>query len=413
QRAAVGGDGCRAPARAAARATTGGAAGAVDERAGAARRRPVARELVRVRAVGARDGRAAARVRPAGGLAVPRAAAPARGRARGPAGRAAGVPTGAGSAPAPDAGARGAGQHARGARGPTRDRAGAGRDPGRPGVGVGRCEPGRAGGRRHRLGGRGRDLVRTAAAGHPAVVGRRRRRRRRRGDGADATAPDVAQRVVSRGRSQPGPPTQGAPGRWQAGPVPPSRRKPTGLSPLDLDAIPLAPLVLVKGAEGYFVDAVTDHLLALAKERDPQVEVTRIDAAAYQPHQLDVITSPSLFEERRHVVVDAVDAASDAFITDGLAYLERIEPELGEVSIVLRHTKGVRGKKLLDAIAAAGLPVVQCDPLKRDSEKVDFVSRRFKSAGRRASADAVRALVEALGSDLRELASGVQQLVED
>lgn len=195
--------------------------------------------------------------------------------------------------------------------------------------------------------------------------------------------------------------------------MPPSRRKPAGLSPLDLDAIPLAPLVLVKGAEGYFVDAVTDHLLALAKERDPQVEVTRIDAAAYQPHQLDVITSPSLFEERRHVVVDAVDAASDAFITDGLAYLERIEPELGEVSIVLRHTKGVRGKKLLDAIAAAGLPVVQCDPLKRDSEKVDFVSRRFKSAGRRASADAVRALVEALGSDLRELASGVQQLVED
>jgi DNA polymerase-3 subunit delta len=195
--------------------------------------------------------------------------------------------------------------------------------------------------------------------------------------------------------------------------VPPSRRKPAGLNPLDLDAIPLAPVVLVKGSEGYFVDAVTDHLLALAKQRDPEVEVTRIDAAAYQPHQLDVITSPSLFEERRHVVVDGVDAASDAFITDGLAYLEQLDSEVGEVSMVLRHTKGVRGKKLLDAIAAAGLPVVQCDPLKRDTEKVDFVSARFRAAGRRASADAVRGLVEALGSDLRELAAGVQQLIDD
>lgn len=197
--------------------------------------------------------------------------------------------------------------------------------------------------------------------------------------------------------------------------MPPSRRKPagSGLSPLDLEAIPLAPVVLVKGSEGYFVDAVTDHLLALARARDPEVEVTRFEAAGYQPHQLDVITSPSLFGELRHIVVDGVDATSDAFVTDALAYLATLDREPGEVTMVLRHTRGVRGKKLLDAIAAAGFPVVACEPLKRDSEKVDFVSARFRAAGRRASADAVRALVEALGSDLRELASGVQQLVED
>lgn len=198
--------------------------------------------------------------------------------------------------------------------------------------------------------------------------------------------------------------------------VPPARRRPSagsGLSPLDLDAIPLAPLVLVRGGEGYFVDAVTDHLTALARARDPEVEITRIDAAGYQPHQLDIITSPSLFGERRHVIVDAVDATSEAFVVDGLAYVAALDRDAGEVTMVLRHTKGVRGKKLLDAIAAAGLPVVQCDPLKRDGDKVDFVSRRFRAAGRRASADAVRALVEALGSDLRELAAGVQQLVED
>ncbi|MFV0427191.1 MAG: DNA polymerase III subunit delta [Beutenbergiaceae bacterium] len=195
--------------------------------------------------------------------------------------------------------------------------------------------------------------------------------------------------------------------------MPPSRRKPAGLSPLDLELIGLAPLVLVKGSEGYFVDSVTDHLTNLAKARDADVEITRIDAGAYQAHELDMLTSPSLFEERRHLIVDAVDSASDAFIADAVAYLDQLDPEAGETTMVLRHTKGVRGKKLLDAIAAAKFPVVQCDPLKRDSEKVDFVSRRFRDARRRASADAVRGLVEALGSDLRELAAGVQQLIDD
>src|SRR5690606_40396889 len=70
-------------------------------------------------------------------------------------------------------------------------------------------------------------------------------------------------------------------------------------------------------------------------------------------------------------------------------------------------------KKLLDAVKSAGHPVVVCEAIKKDSDKTAFVSDELRRAGRRADAGGVRALVEAVGSDLRELASAVAQLVAD
>ena len=54
-----------------------------------------------------------------------------------------------------------------------------------------------------------------------------------------------------------------------------------------------------------------------------------------------------------------------------------------------------------------------CDPLKKDSEKEQFVSALFLDLGRKASAGAVTALVGALGSDLRELQGAVGQIAAD
>ena len=46
-------------------------------------------------------------------------------------------------------------------------------------------------------------------------------------------------------------------------------------------------------------------------------------------------------------------------------------------------------------------------------EKVEFAANEFRRLGRRASPQAVRALVDAIGSDLRELAAACNQLSED
>ena len=51
--------------------------------------------------------------------------------------------------------------------------------------------------------------------------------------------------------------------------------------------------------------------------------------------------------------------------------------------------------------------------IKSDGDKSAFVTAELRRAGRRADAQAVRALVDAVGSDLRELAASCAQLVAD
>lgn len=192
--------------------------------------------------------------------------------------------------------------------------------------------------------------------------------------------------------------------------MPPAKKK-----PLRLDTITLAPITLLKGSEGYFVDAATDRLRDLALQADPSVEIIWIDASTYEPNMLSVWTSPSLFDERRHLVVDGVDATNDAFLTDMIDYVSSTENDgqAAETTIVLRHQRGTRGKKLLDLLAKRKFPVIACDPLTREADKVDFAAGLFRGAGRDISPDALRSLVEATGNDLRELAAACKQLIAD
>lgn len=176
------------------------------------------------------------------------------------------------------------------------------------------------------------------------------------------------------------------------------------------DEATLAPVVLVHGAEGLLVDRAVERLVGLARELDPETEKTTVQAALYQSGMLSVLTSPSLFAEPRIVVVESVEATTDALMTDVIAYLSA---PADDVFLVLEHRGGVRGKKMLDAIRASGAPVVTCDPIKKEAEKVAFAAAEFKRGGRRATAGAVRALVEAVGSDLRELAASCSQLMAD
>ncbi|MGC0142305.1 MULTISPECIES: DNA polymerase III subunit delta [unclassified Pseudactinotalea] len=197
--------------------------------------------------------------------------------------------------------------------------------------------------------------------------------------------------------------------------APPRRR--SASEALTWKQAPLAPVVLVRGAESVLADRALERIAGLVREHaaaggSPQVEQTVLEADTYESGQLDMVASPSLFAEPRHIVVTAVESASDAFITDGLAYLDRAGDQVEDVTLVLRHAKGNRGKKLLDAVAAR-YPVVQCDPIKRDADKAAFVAEEFRDAGRRATSAAVQTLVEAVGSDLRELAAAARQLIAD
>ena len=185
------------------------------------------------------------------------------------------------------------------------------------------------------------------------------------------------------------------------------RNAPAGLR---WDQAQLAPIVLIRAGEEVLADRAVRSLLAQAKAKDPTTEITRLEAATYEPHQLDTLVSPSLFGEPRLVYVPALEQMTDALLADLIAYVGAADPE---VSVILRHNGGQRGKRLLDVIKASPYPIVQCDAIKSAKDKSSLVVADVRRAGRSIAPEAVGALVDALGSDLRELLSAVDQVVED
>lgn len=202
----------------------------------------------------------------------------------------------------------------------------------------------------------------------------------------------------------------------------PRKTASAGRGPRDVDP---APLVLVTGTEALLADRALETVLAKVRaasqpegaadreEPDPRkdVEVVEIEASTYEAGYLAMVTSPSLFGGSKVVLARGVEAASDAFVADATVYVRQGPAE--DAVLVLRHAGGNRAKPLLDLVRASTTQVVDCKPLKYDSEKVEFVHGEMARAGRRVTPGAVRALVDALGNDLRELAGACTQLLDD
>ena len=170
------------------------------------------------------------------------------------------------------------------------------------------------------------------------------------------------------------------------------------------------PLVLVSGPEPVLADRALEQVTQDVRLADPQVEVVHLHAAGYEEGALTLEASPSLFGEAKLVIVHDLDEAPDALQTDLLAYLA--DPP-SEVTLVVTHKSGNRGKKVLDGLKKARARVIEAPAMKSDRDKSEFVANEFRRGRRRITPDAVAALVQAVGSDTRELASACQQLLDD
>jgi DNA polymerase-3 subunit delta len=171
-----------------------------------------------------------------------------------------------------------------------------------------------------------------------------------------------------------------------------------------------APLVLLSGPEDYLASKASELIRAQVRTAQPGAELVQFDAEDYEAGTLLMHASPSLFGDWTIIEASGLAQMNDAFLVDALAYLDDPAPD---VVLVMRHSGGNRGKKLLDAVRAAKATVVDCQPLKKDADKADFVSTEFRTARRRIEPDALKALVAAVGSKLPELAAACQQLMAD
>ncbi len=169
-------------------------------------------------------------------------------------------------------------------------------------------------------------------------------------------------------------------------------------------------LSLVLGDEELLVGRAVQETVDAARIADPQAELRTLRAAELAPGELDELVSPSLFAEGRVVVLQAAQEAGKDIIEAILDYARA--PAEGIVLVVV-HAGGNRGKSLVDGLRKAGAAVTECPRITRVDDRARFVRDEVRGAGRRITGEAVTALLDAVGSDLRELAAAAAQLVTD
>jgi DNA polymerase-3 subunit delta len=143
---------------------------------------------------------------------------------------------------------------------------------------------------------------------------------------------------------------------------------------------------------------------------DGGLDVHDVSASSLAPGDLTVLTAPSLFGGGCLVVVRAAqDAGKD--VTAELVRLA--ESPAPDVMLVITHSGGAKNKALLASLAAAGVRRVDCPAVKRFGERIDFLRAEFSRSGRKADDGGLRALLDAVGNDLRDLAAAASQLAAD
>lgn len=186
-----------------------------------------------------------------------------------------------------------------------------------------------------------------------------------------------------------------------------SQPAPAGSAAAASTAAASVPVTLVVGDEEFLVERAVTEAVAAA---GPDGDVHHVTAAGLGPGELAGLTTPSLFGGGQVVVVrGAQDAAKQ--VADELTRLAAAPPP--DVVLVITHAGGARGKALLTALGQHRPRMVECARLTRIADRMAFVRAEFGSRGRTVHESGVRALLDALGTDLREIASACSQLAAD
>jgi len=167
----------------------------------------------------------------------------------------------------------------------------------------------------------------------------------------------------------------------------------------------LNPVHLVLGEDDFLAERATKAIVAQAGEG---VEVTTLRAGDVSEGEIAMATSPSLFAEDRVVVVKHAELAGKE--PTEILLQACVNPVPG-ITLIVEHTGGGRQKAMVKKFAKVA-EVHKADTLK-DNERRSWLMEEFRSHGVRPTPDVAAAVLESVGSDLRELASAVSQLVSD
>jgi len=177
-------------------------------------------------------------------------------------------------------------------------------------------------------------------------------------------------------------------------------------------------LHLVLGEEELLIERAVAQILRSARKRAgagadsgiADVPVNRMRAGDVSTYELTELLSPSLFAEERIIVLEAAGEAGK----DAAALVASAAADLpaGTVLVVV-HSGGGRAKALVSDLRSLGAREHPCARITKAGERSDFVRGEFRALNVRVDDETVTALLDAVGSDIRELASACSQLVAD
>jgi DNA polymerase III subunit delta len=181
-----------------------------------------------------------------------------------------------------------------------------------------------------------------------------------------------------------------------------------------------SPLTVIVGEEELLVERAVSTAVALAMAGETAsgdadgsgapVAVQDVPAAGLTGGELATLATPSLFGGPSVLVIRS---AQDATANLAAELTRLAAAPLPEMFLVVTHSGGAKNRAFIADLVSAGARRVDCPSIKRFGDRMDFLRAEFRTAGRKADDSGLRALLDAVGNDPRDLAAACSQLVAD
>lgn len=172
----------------------------------------------------------------------------------------------------------------------------------------------------------------------------------------------------------------------------------------------LGRVILVTGKEEFLGEREVIAAREVVRAHDGDAEISETRGGDLQPGTLGELSAPSLFSSVRFVLVRELENLPEESVDGLLAYAAA---PVDDVALVLVHSGGQKGSGTLTKLRKLhSVTEVKSEALKA-SEFPGFVANEVRRFGATIDVEATKALVDAVGQDLRSLSSAAHQLTND
>ena len=171
----------------------------------------------------------------------------------------------------------------------------------------------------------------------------------------------------------------------------------------------LGRVLLVTGKEEFLSDRVVAQVRRTVRAHDAEAELAESEGSRLSLAVLGELTAPSLFSPVRCVVVRSLQDLPEESVAGVLAYAG--DP-VDDVALVLVHNGGQKGSGVLGRLRKLPAVTETRSGEVKPSDLPRFVAGEVREHGGTIDQAGARALVEAVGHDLRSLSAAGAQLAD-